>query len=174
MDIKWQGSVDISAPVDQVYAYLADFPKHCEWAQTLESMELKKAGDASGVGAVYRTKEKQALQADRPPRGPLPENAGGGTTDCEVTELVPSSRIAWKSHPVPIRMGTHAEMAFDLAPINGDATRLTQSIHFHMPDLVMKMFAKFQIKDNTENIQTRQKAQWQASLNNIKTIMEEA
>ena len=57
MDITWQGFVDIAAPVDKVYAYLADFPKHCEWAQTLESMELKKPGDANGVGAVYRTGE---------------------------------------------------------------------------------------------------------------------
>ena len=36
MDIQWQSSVDIAAPVDKVYTYLADFPKHCGWAQTLE------------------------------------------------------------------------------------------------------------------------------------------
>jgi hypothetical protein len=30
MDITWQGSIQIDAPLDQVYNYLADFPRHCE------------------------------------------------------------------------------------------------------------------------------------------------
>jgi hypothetical protein len=173
MDITWQGSVDIAAPVDKVYAYLADFPKHCEWAQTLESMELKKPGDANGVGAVYRTNEKQALQSDRPPRGPMPEKATKGTTECEVTELVPNSRIAWKAHPLPIGMGFHAELSFDLAPVDGNRTRLTQNVNFHGPTPIMKFFSKFLYKDSLANMESKQKAQYQAGLNNIKTIMEE-
>jgi uncharacterized membrane protein len=32
MDVNWQGSIQIDAPIEQVYRYLADFPRHCEWA----------------------------------------------------------------------------------------------------------------------------------------------
>ena len=67
MDINWQGSVQINAPVEQVYRYLADFPRHCEWAQTLERMEQIRAGDSTGIGARYLTFERQAMQADRKP-----------------------------------------------------------------------------------------------------------
>jgi hypothetical protein len=71
MDITWQGSIQIDAPLDQVYNYLADFPRHCEWAQTLERMEQIRAGDSAGVGAQYLTTERQAMQADRRPREAL-------------------------------------------------------------------------------------------------------
>jgi uncharacterized membrane protein len=173
VDITWQGSVDIAAPVDKVYAYLADFPKHCEWAQTLERMEQKKPGDPSGVGAVYKTYERQALHSDRVPRGPMPENASKGTTESEVTELVPNRSIRWKAHPLPIGMGVYAKLAFDLAPVDGNTTRLTQNVDFHMPTMIFKFFSRFVYKDSVDSMVSKQKAQYQASLNNIKTIMEE-
>jgi len=173
MDMTWHGTVDIAAPVDKVYAYLADFPKHCEWAQTLEQMEQKKPGDASGVGAIYKTTERQKLQSDRPPRGPMPEGAFKGTTECEVTELVPNSRIAWRSHPAPVGMGVHAEMSFDLTPIDGDKTRLTQNIAFHQAWLTHQILSKLVFRKLMAGGEAKQEAQWQASLNNVKAIMEE-
>jgi uncharacterized protein YndB with AHSA1/START domain len=173
MDVTWKGSVEIDAPVDRVYAHLADFPKHCEWAQTLERMELKKAGSGSGVGAVYRTYEKQAMHADRAPRGPLPAKAFKGTTECEITDLVPGKRIAWRAHPVPVGMGVHAELAFDLAPIDANRTRLTQTISSHQPWLPFQIFARFVFKTNPATMEQKAQAQWQASLDNIKAILEE-
>src|SRR5881275_1469150 len=101
MDEQWSGSVTIDAPVERVYSYLADFPKHCEWAQTLESMEQTKPGGANGVGAVYKTSERQGFQSDRAPRGPMPPKAFKGATQAEVTELLANRRIAWKAHPIP-------------------------------------------------------------------------
>jgi uncharacterized protein YndB with AHSA1/START domain len=173
MDMNWQGSVDIAAPVDKVYAYLADFPKHCEWAQTLEAMEQTKPGDVRGVGAVYKTTERQALQADRPPRGPMPEGAFKGTTECEVTELVPNSRIAWRAHPKPVGMGVHAEMSFDLKPVDPNTTHLVQNVKFHQAWLTDQIFRKIVFRKMMANAETKQEAQWQGSLNNIKAIMEE-
>jgi uncharacterized membrane protein len=173
MDTHWQGSVEVNAPAERVYAYLAEFPKHCEWAQTLERMELRKNGDSNGVGAVYRTYEKQAFQDDRPPRGPMPAKAFNGVTECEVTELRPNSRIAWKAHPLPIGMGIHAEMAFDLTPLDGGRTRVTQAIAMHQPWLMLQLFSRFAFKTDPAGMETKARAQWQASLDNIKLVLEE-
>src|SRR4051794_24645460 len=166
MDMTWQGTVDIAAPVDKVYSYLADFPKHCEWAQTLEQMEQKKPGDATGVGAVYKTTERQKLQSDRPPRGPMPEGAFKGTTECEVTALTPNSRVAWRAHPAPVGMGVHAEMSFDLTPIDSNHTRLVQNVNFHQAWLTNQIFSKIVFRKMMADGETKQEAQWQASLNN--------
>ncbi len=173
MDTQWQGTVDIAVPIERAYAYLADFPRHCEWAQTLERMEQRAPGDARGVGAVYRTFERQAMQADRAPRGPLPAKAFKGTTECEVVELIPNQRIAWRAHPVPIGMGTRAELAFDLAPRPDGGTQLTQTIHMHQAWLPLQLFSRLVFKTNPAAMETKAKAQWNASLRNIKAVLEE-
>lgn len=80
MERHWQDSIDVTAPAEQVYAYLADFPRHCEWAQTLDRMEQVRAGDDAGIGARYFTYERQAFQADGGPNGPLPEKSFAGKT----------------------------------------------------------------------------------------------
>ncbi len=173
MDAKWQGSVDINAPVERVYEYLSDFPKHCEWAQTLDRMEQKQPGDQRGVGAVYRTYEIQAMQSDRAPRGPLPAKGMKAATECTVTEKFPNRRIAWKAKPAPVGMGVHASLAFDLQPGQNGGTRLTQSIEMHQPWLINQMFARVSFKSKPEALEAKAAAQWQASLDNIKTIMEQ-
>ena len=54
MDVSWQGSVQIDVSVEQAYCYLADLPRHAEWAQSVERLDLVRAGDSSGVGRVLR------------------------------------------------------------------------------------------------------------------------
>jgi uncharacterized protein YndB with AHSA1/START domain len=172
MDLNWQGTVDIAAPVERVYGYLADFPKHCEWAQTLERMEVVRPGGPDGMGTVYKSWERQAFQNDRKPKGPFPKNASQGTTECEITEMKPNSRIAWHAHPVPVGMGVHADLAFDLEPDDNGGTRLTQTISMHQPWLVANLMGRFAFKLAPEEMADKGKAQWQASLENIKTILE--
>jgi hypothetical protein len=75
MEIRWQGNVDIAAPIEQVYAYLADFPRHTEWGQTRESVKLSRPGGPDGVGAEYESIERQAFQSDRAPKGDFPAKA---------------------------------------------------------------------------------------------------
>jgi uncharacterized membrane protein len=171
MDVNWSGSVHINAPVERVYAYLADFPRHCEWAQTLERMEQQRAGDANGIGARYLTYERQAFQADRAPRGPMPAKAFKGKTLAEIRELVPNRRIAWHSHPVP-RMRIWADIAFDLAP-EGNGTKLTQTIQMHQGWLPMQLFSRLAFKTTPAGMEEKGRAQWAASLQNIKSILEE-
>jgi uncharacterized membrane protein len=167
MNEDWQGTIHIKAPVEQVYSYLADFPRHCEWAQTLDRMEQVRPGDSKGIGTQYRTFERQAFQADRQPRAPLSKGMRG-TTLCEVRELIPNRRIAWRAHPLPWKMGTQAELAFELAPHPEGGTTLTQTIHMQIPHLVMAVMGRLAGAGPG-----KAQAQWQASLQNIKAILEE-
>jgi hypothetical protein len=167
MDITWQSSVQINAPIEQVYSYLADFPRHCEWAQTVERLDLVRAGDSSGVGAQYLTTERQTMRADRKPRAPLT----GGEPDqtlCEVRELMPHRRIAWHAHLLP-DAAPHADLDFELAPIEHGGTLLTQHQRLAVPD---EMMAEIE-RAFGQGALSKVHAQWEAGLRNIKIILEE-
>jgi uncharacterized protein YndB with AHSA1/START domain len=165
MDMTWTGSVTIAAPIERVYAYLADFPRHAEWAQSVQHLRLVRAGDARGVGAVYRTAERQAWQANRLPFAPLASGVPGDTM-CEVLVLTPERRIAWRSWaPVP-GVRHEGEFAFDLALAPG-GTELTQIASLRdnwLGDLVSRYVFK--------TTEAKARAQWEASLRNIKLILE--
>jgi uncharacterized membrane protein len=167
MDVSWQATIHIHAPIERIYSYLADLPQHAEWAQSVERLELVQPGDASGVGAVYRTAERQAWQNDRAPRAPITRGVAG-TTMCEMVELIPNRRIAWRSWaPVPgvKHAGTYA---FELASDGNGGTRLTQSSALEdnwLGDLVSRLVFK--------TTPEKARAQWDASLRNIKAILEQ-
>ena len=126
MRLHWENAVDVSVPVEQVYAYLSDFSRHAEWSRTLERMELIHVGDATGVGARYMTHERVAFPVDS-----TPARSAVMRTVCEVRELVPNRRIAWHAHPLP-RVGS-AELCFELATTATGGTRITQTIREYYP-----------------------------------------
>jgi hypothetical protein len=165
MDISWTGGITIAAPVERVYAYLADFPRHAEWAQSVQRLRLVRPGDARGVGAVYRTAERQGWQDDRCPRAELTRGVPGDTI-CEVRELAPHSAIAWRSWAPYPGVRHEGDFRFLLEEVAG-GTRLTQAVSMRdnwLGDLVSRFVFKT----------TPQKAyaQWQASLHNIRLILE--
>jgi len=166
MDITWQSTIQVHAPIEQVYRYLADLPRHAEWAQSVERLELVQAGDSSGVGAVYRTAERQAWQTDRAPRAALTRGVAG-TTMCEMVELTPNRRIAWRAWaPVPGVKHTGA-YAFELASDGNGGTRLTQSAALEdnwLGDIVSRLMFK--------TTPEKARAQWDASLRNIKMLLD--
>ena len=167
MNITWQSTIQIDAPVERIYSYLADLPQHAEWAQSVERLELTRAGDSSGVGATYRTAERQGWQTDRAPRAPLTRGVAG-TTMCELVELIPNRRIAWRSWaPVPVvkHEGTYA---FELAADGNGGTHLTQSAALE-DNLLGAIVSRLVFKTTPE----KARAQWEASLQNIKLILEE-
>lgn len=127
MRLHWQNSIDVSIPVEQVYAKLADFERHAEWSRTLQRMEKVRDGDGRGVGARYITHER----VEFPPKDGGKSRSSTMRTMCEVRELVPNRRIAWHAHPIP-RLGS-AELSFDLAPTMGDGTRITQTVREYYP-----------------------------------------
>lgn len=131
MDIRWQNTVQINRPAEQVYSYLADFPRHAEWALTLVRLEQVHPGDSSGVGAQYLTYERQAMHPDRQPFEPLTKGLAAKTMG-EVQELIPHRRIAWRAFMVP-KTGLRSNLSFELTPVTDGRTLLKQSIFFHIP-----------------------------------------
>jgi hypothetical protein len=166
MNVNWRGSIQIAVSVEQAYRYLADLPRHAQWAQSVERLDLICAGDSSGVGAVYRTAERQGWQTDRAPRAPLTRGVAGATM-CEMVELIPNRRIVWRSW-APVPGVKHAgAYAFDLASDGNGGTRLTQSAALEdnwLGDIVSRLVFK--------TTPEKARAQWQASLGNIKAILE--
>ena len=168
MDINWQGGVQIAAPIGQVYRYLADFPRHCEWAQTVERLELVRAGDGTGVGAQYLTTKRQTLQADRKPREPLTKGEPDQTL-CEVREVLPDRRIAWHAHMLP-EADPSADLDFELASAENGDTLLTQHQRLSVPDSMVAEMQRLFGSDVLELVYM----QWEAGLRNIKAILEES
>jgi uncharacterized membrane protein len=167
MDIEWKGQVQIQRPIEQVFAYLADFQRHTEWAQTVVKLEQVHEGDRLGMGAVYRTYERQSLQSDRKPGEALLRGMEAKTL-CEITEIIPNKRIAWHSHTLP-KTGMYADWSFEFSAATDGGTLLIQRTHFHQPGLMALLFSLM----FRGNLHAKSYAQFDASLKNIKTVLEE-
>jgi hypothetical protein len=171
MDISWEGSIQIEAPITLVYAYLSDLTRHVEWAQSVEHIELMHPGDDAGIGAVYLTFERQALQSDRQPHQSL--SGRGGVKESSVAivrELVPNRRIAWHAYSRP-RQAIHADFAFDLAQGIDGGTTLTQTVWMHISQPAL-LAGCVLLRMRPHGIRTRSGEQWWASLRNIASILE--
>lgn len=169
MDIRWQGEVYIAAPYDAVYAYLADFARHAEWAQTIERLELIKPGGEGGVGAEYHTFERQGMQSNLAPGEPI---TGGVPVEtiCEVRELSPSYRIAWRARTVR-KPTMSSELSFDLTGDTAGGTRLLQRIAVHT-SRPYDVLDKLRHPTDPVILRGQLRAQWEAGLRNIKEILE--
>ncbi len=166
MKIEWKGQIHIHCSVHEVFAYLLDFQRHAEWAQTVVKLEKVQGGDASGVGAVYRTFERQALQANRQPGEALLKGMTAKTL-CTITEVVSNTRIAWHSHTVP-KTGMYADWMFEFSSVPDGGMLLTQSTSFHQPGIMAAVFSLM----FRGNLRAKSFAQFDASLRNIKLILE--
>ena len=139
MQIEWQGSVDVSPPPEAVFAYLADFQRHTEWATSLARITQIAIGNPDGVGARYEAVERSSGIERVGWRGCIPRRRYAKSV-CEVTELVPGQRIAWVAHPKPA-VG-EACICFDLLPRFDGGTRIVQTIDERYPlpaELVLRV-----------------------------------
>ena len=104
----WQSevSIEIQAPVEQVFGRLSDFRRHSDFSAGLAKVEQLTPGP-SGVGTRYRSEET------------VP---GKYVSYCEITALEEPRRIAWKAW-VPHVMRT--EWEYRLTP-SSRGTRLVQ------------------------------------------------
>jgi uncharacterized membrane protein len=166
MDIQWEKTIQVQRPVAQVYAYLADFPRHTEWSLTLAAMTKVREGDARGVGAIYHTTERQAMHTERKPGTALTKGLRGATI-CEVTALEPNRRIAWRARFKP-DMGVNSEWAFALSPAAADTTTLSEQGRIHMPAPMAFLFKLIFGRGFAAKVRT----QSDAGLSNIKVILE--
>lgn len=134
-EYKGQTSITIQAPVETVYAYLADFPKHAEWARNIGSVTQIGAGPIE-IGTRFKT-------AEGPPPVKLTQKIkmmlhfargifGGAKpySVAKITALDPPGRIGWEAG-IPKGDGffNFVEWEFILEP-QGTSTHLTQRYHW--------------------------------------------
>lgn len=124
-------AITIQAPVETVYAYLADFTRHPEWVRNVSKVEQVSPGPA-GVGTVFKTSEGPPPVAPRRKAAMMVQFLlgvlGGAKSYSEawITALEPPRRIAWQAG-IPKGEGFFnlAEWEFLIEP-RGGATVLTQ------------------------------------------------
>lgn len=80
----WQSevSVDIKAPVEDVYRYLADFRRHQEWSSAVMSFLKQVTPGPIAVGTEFEAGETAPSRI---------------VTHSRITALEPNRRIAWHS-----------------------------------------------------------------------------
>lgn len=162
-------TVVIQAPVDEVYEYVSDFPRHVEWNHQPTEM-LKISDGPVGVGSVFRTKE-------RPPRNlpwvmklifpTLGKLIGSmGYTEAEITALEPNRRVAWKAAAPLKKGGFMAKADWEIyLESQGGGTLVTQGVHF-------QMFGKMAERMDPEKMAQDTGEETAANLGQLKSIME--
>lgn len=103
-------SIEIHAPPETIYAYLADFTRHAEWSSNVKKIELVR-GITGSVGAEYKATEDT----------PRPM-----TTYARLTGLHAPQWIAWQATDHKV---FRTEWRFEIEP-QSDAARLTQRVTF--------------------------------------------
>lgn len=162
-------TIVIAAPVESVYEYVADFPRHVEWNQ--QPTEMTKTTDGPvGVGSVFQTKE-------RPPRNmpwvmkmifPLLGKLMGGTgyTEAEITVLDRNRRVAWTAIAPNKQGGLNAKAEWEInLERQGEGTRVTQGVQFQ---LLGKMVANM----DPEKLSQQTGEEMAANLADLKTVLE--
>ncbi len=163
MHKEWKSSIQVDAPVERVFAAVADFERHPEWDKYTRKVELTKPGAADGSGAEWKIYEQLGLFA----LGNF-ENRNKttlGLAKRHVREVSPNQRVAWHTHPVP-NIGIGAEVVFSFEP-QGSGTKVTETVTINVPG-VLEAVARLILRD----LENRQHGQWEASLQNLKAVCE--
>lgn len=112
--------LDIGRPAAEIYAYLADFSRHAEWAHTYLSIEPLTPGPPR-VGSCYRVCEKQDLRSDKLPYTTVAHREGVDyVSELEVMALELNQRVGWRSQAQGGPFS--AEGAFVLEPVTDAIT----------------------------------------------------
>jgi uncharacterized membrane protein len=165
MKKTWEHSVVVDAPVDQVFALVADTSRHPEWDKFTKRVELVKEGDANGVGAEWKVYEQLGLFTLDDEK--LASGRLTGLAKRVVREVVPNKRVAWHTHPVP-NVGITADLSYDFVE-QGKSTRVTFNSVVSVPGVVERVTRVI-----LRNLDDRQHGQWAASVEKLKAVAEEA
>jgi uncharacterized membrane protein len=134
-EYQGQSTITIQAPIDRVYAYLADFRRHPEWAKNLRKVTQVTPGSIA-VGTVFKTQEgAPPVRMGQKVKMMVPFTLGilGGAkpySEAKITALESPGRIAWQAG-IPKGAGFFnvAEWEFVLEA-QGNATHLTERFHW--------------------------------------------
>ncbi len=115
---RFEDRISIHAPAGRVFAYVADFTRHGEWAG--HGLEVTKSGDgAVAVGTTFSTTAKQF---------------GTQREQSTITELTPDKAFAWDSTGALGR----ALHWFSLSD-EGDSTTLSKGAEMVDPSFLAKV-----------------------------------
>src|SRR2546427_779580 len=78
---RWEKSITVSAPIDNVFAYVSDFSRHGEWSGN-ELQISREDGGPVGVGSTFSTVAKQF---------------GTQREKSTVTQMTPPREFGWDS-----------------------------------------------------------------------------
>ena len=101
-DYQGQSIITIQAPIDRVYAYLADFRRHPEWAKNLSKVTQVTPGPIA-VGTVFKTQEGvPPVRVGQKMKMTISFMQGllGGAkpySEATITALESPGRIAWQA-----------------------------------------------------------------------------
>lgn len=137
-------AINIAAPVETVYEYLADFPRHPEWSTGLEELVAIGQGPIT-VGTEFKATEKVPARF---------------TSYTRITGLEPRRRIAWESWD---GRTTKVKWVFELSAQNG-STHLVQRARVAPTSLVGKILLTVMRKRQIPKENARSLAQIKARL----------
>ncbi len=115
---RYEDQISIDAPIGHVYDYVADFPRHAEWAGNELEVTTSTEGPVA-VGSVFSTTAKQF---------------GTQREQSTITEVSPGSAFAWESKGA-LGLARHR---FSLAG-DGASTTLTKSAEIVEPTTLAKV-----------------------------------
>jgi uncharacterized protein YndB with AHSA1/START domain len=116
----FENTVTIRRPVEDVFAFLADFENVPTWNHAIESTTKTSPGPV-GVGSTYR---QIRSEPDR------------GEEGFEVTVFEPARRLAIEGEIGPF----HARLDYRLEPVNG-TTRLTNAVELEPSGVASRLLA---------------------------------
>lgn len=140
--VSYETSVNIKAPVDAVYGYVADFPRHVEWNHQPKKITPLTDGPVR-VGSQFQTVEQNPSNMKTSQKvmfavmGPVMKLVYGtqGYTVAEITALEPKERVAWKARAPSTKKGDIMRMNWELLlKSNGNGTDVTQRCEVAPPD----------------------------------------
>lgn len=120
--MDFRNTVTIRRPVEDVFAYLADFGNVPKWNHAIESTTKTSPGRV-GVGSTYRQIRSEPSRSEE---------------GFEVTVFEPVSKLAIDGEIGPF----HARLAYLIEPMEG-ATRLTNAVELEPSSTVSKLLAAF-------------------------------
>jgi len=120
--MEFKNTVTIRRPVEEVFAFLADFENVPRWNHAIESTTKTSSGPV-GVGSAYRQMRSEPRRSEE---------------GFEVTVFEPARRLAIEGEIGPF----HARAEYLLESIEG-ATRLTNAVELEPASAVSKLLAPF-------------------------------
>lgn len=137
-------AIDIDAPPEKVFSYLADFTRHGEWSMSVSKLEQLTPGPIA-VGSEFKSSETIPIEFD---------------SFAQIKALDEPTRIAWESTDHKV---FRTNWEFEISPIPG-GTHVVQRVTFYpISDLGNQFLPVREQQVEPENL---------ASLGRLKEILE--